>query len=548
MGQVLASIRDLARERPRSAAVVREAGVTSRSSLWIQAERLADRLTASGLRPGEVVVVHAGRTEELLVAVLGTMLADGAFCVVDPTYPQARIRQVYADSGAHFVVTAGLTLTRRQPAPAREGLAYVVFTSGSTGAPKAIGMPHRSLDNLIAWTLASTSAEPMRTLQFSPLGFDVFVQETFTAWCSGGTLYQPTEQARRDLVRTAELLDEWRIERLFLPPVALTRLAEVAQHTGRYPASLREVAVAGEVLRVTPQLRQFFQKLPGCRLHNHYGPAETHVATAYTLAGPADQWPDTPPIGGLLPGFEARVVDGELWLAGVGVSYGYLNSPKLTARRFVAVDWAEGPAYRTGDLVTRRSDGTFDYLGRADDQVKIRGHRVDPGEIEAVLARHPAVRECTVIAPQVAAERQLVAYIVGEPSGVREHLARLLPEHLVPWQVIAVPELPLSPNGKIDRTRLPDPPACAPRGEPPRGEVESHVASVWSAVLGCPEAGRDQDFRELGGSSISAALVLARLRARYPARIELGDFLAAPTVRSLARLLACDPVAAGREI
>ncbi|MGW2490901.1 non-ribosomal peptide synthetase [Streptomyces sp. NPDC001606] len=548
MARVLELIRARLRERPRSAAVVTADGRMSRAELWQRAEELAGRLAAGGLRPGEVVAVHTGRTAELPVAVLGTLLAGGAFCVLDPAYPEARLRQLRRDSGARFDLTAGLRLTPgADPAPAREQLAYVVFTSGSTGTPKAIGMPHRGLDNLVAWTLASTSARPLRTLQFAPLGFDVFVQEAFTAWCSGGPLYLPAEDERRDLVRLAGLLDEWGIERLFLPPVALLRLAEVALHTGRYPRALREVAAAGEALRVTPQLRRFFAALPECRLHNHYGPAETHVATAHTLTGPPAQWPDAPPIGRPIPGFTARVVDGELWLAGAGVSYGYLNDPELTGRRFLPVPWAEGPAYRTGDLAARRADGTYDYLGRADDQVKIRGHRVDPGEVEAVLGRYPGVRECAVAARQAAGEPQLVAYVVGDPSGVRAYLARSLPEYLVPRQVVAVPELPLTAHGKTDRARLPDPPAAPAEGEPPQDEWERTVASVWSAVLGRPDIGRDQHFLDLGGSSLSAALVIARLRERHRGPIALEDFLAAPTVRGLAPLLRDDRGTAGKE-
>nr|APD71503.1 non-ribosomal peptide synthetase 5 [Streptomyces sp.] len=549
MSRVLESIREQVRARPEAPALVTPAGTTSRAELWSRAGRLAERLTARGLLPGEVVVVHTGRTEELLVAVVATLRAGGAFCVVDPAYPPARIRQIHRDSGARLVVTAGLELHGREPAPAREGLAYVVFTSGSTGRPKAVGMPHRAVDNLISWTLASTSALPLRTLQFAPLGFDVFVQEVFTALCSGGVLHLPSDEERRDLLRVAELLDEWRIERLFLPPVALARLADLAPHTGRCPRSLREVAVAGEALRITPQLRRFFEELPGCRLHNHYGPSETHVAVAHTLTGPPRSWPDLPPIGTPVTGFEARVVDGELWLTGTGVGYGYLNDPAGTARRFVPAQGpAGGPAvpaqgsagnlaYRTGDLVERRPDGTLHYLGRGDEQVKIRGHLVDPAEVEAVLSALPGVRECAVVARRTAGELQLVAYVVGGAAGLRERLAAQLPGHLVPAHVLALDSLPLSPNGKSDRSGLPAPAGPEVRGDSPHGAVERDVASVWSGVLDRAEVGRDQDFRALGGTSLSAALVLARLRARYPARVDLTTFLSAPTVRGLARQL-----------
>ncbi|MEV5954537.1 non-ribosomal peptide synthetase [Streptomyces sp. NPDC051987] len=543
--RVLELVEERARSRPEAPAVESADGVLTRGALWERAGRLAARMTSQGLRPGEVVVVGTGRTAELLVAVLATLRAGGAFCVVDPGYPPSRIRQIHRDSGARFVVAPGLELRPGRPGPPLEGLAYVVFTSGSTGRPKAVGMPHRAVDALIDWTLASTSRRPLRTLQFAPLGFDVFVQEVFTALCSGGVLRLPTEEERRDLVRLAELLEAWRIERLFVPPVVLDRLAALVQYTGTVPSSLRQVAVAGEALRITPGLRRFFEELPGCRLHHHYGPSETHVAVAHTLTGPPASWPDLPPIGTPLPGFGARIVDGELWLTGPGVGYGYLNDPAETARRFVPADDSAraadggGPAtaYRTGDLVARDPDGLLRFLGRVDHQVKIRGHLVDPAEVEAVLGGLPGVRECAVTAEQVAGETQLAAHVAGDVTGLRARLAARLPAHLVPARIQAVDRLPLTAHGKVDRARLPAPAGPGAAGEPPAGPVERDVASVWSAVLGHTDIGRDQPFPSLGGTSLSAALVLARLRTRYPARVDLHSFLAAPTVRELARRL-----------
>ncbi|MFI6448435.1 AMP-binding protein [Kitasatospora sp. NPDC050543] len=479
MSHVLDLVRARTREEPLAPAVVTAAGTLGREALYRQAGVLAERLAWAGLRPGQVVLVHLGRTVELPVAVLGVLLAGGAFCIVDPADPagpESRVHRLCEESGARIAVTAGLRLTVRREvqggAGGRADLAYVVLTSGSTGAPKAVAMPHRGLDNLVSWTLATTSDQPLRTLQYAPPGFGVFVQEVFTAWCGGGALYLPTDRERDDPGRVAELLDEWRIERLFLPPVALARLAELTERTGRRPHALREVAVAGEALRITPGLRRFFAALPGCRLHNHYLAAETHVATAHTLPGPPERWPDSPPIGRPVAGTKARVVDGELWIAGPGLAHGYLNDRALTGRRFVPVAWAaDGRAYRTGDLAVERPDGQLEYRGRADDQVKIDGHRVDPGEIEAVLAGHPAVRECAVAVREGEGERYLVAYAavaargLGGPAsgaaGLREYLAGLLPAHLVPRLVLTLPQLPLSPNGRIDRARLPDPPPAA---------------------------------------------------------------------------------------
>ncbi|MEV1025596.1 non-ribosomal peptide synthetase [Streptomyces sp. NPDC050264] len=535
--RVLELVGERALARPDDPAVETVDGVLSMGALWERAGLLAARMTSAGLRPGEVAVVTTGRTAELLVAVLAVLRAGGGFCVVDPGYPTARIRRILRESGARLVVGPSLRLRPGRTGPAREGLAYVVFTSGSTGRPKAVGMPHRTVDALIEWTLASTSREPLRTLQFAPLGFDVFVQEVFTALCSGGVLCLPDEDERRDLVRLAELLERRRVERLFVPPVVLDRLAALVPYTGVFPSALREVAVAGEALRVTPGIRRFFAELPRCRLHHHYGPSETHVALAHTLTGPPGAWPDLPPIGTPVAGFGAGVVDGELWLTGPGVGHGYLNDPAATARRFVQGPGAEWPTYRTGDLVARDQDGLLRFLGRADDQVKVRGHLVDPAEVESVLGSLPGVRECAVTAEQVAGETQLAAYVAGDAAGLRARLAAELPAHLVPARIQSVDRLPLTPHGKVDRARLPAPPPPGAAGEAPDGSVEREVASVWSAVLGREDIGRDHSFLSLGGTSLSAALVLARLRASFPARVDLSGFLAAPTVRELARRL-----------
>ncbi|KMS80113.1 hypothetical protein ACH49_09580 [Streptomyces leeuwenhoekii] len=638
------------RRRPRDLAVVAADGRLDYAGLDRRSAALATRLTRAGLRTGDVVLVQAPRGLALATAVLAVLRAGGAFCVVDPRYPAERLGHMWRNSRARFALTApgvvppaladgprvlelgpeagaepadpgpgpdpvsagpdpvsaGPDPVPAGPDPAPSGppagpedTAYLVFTSGSTGSPKAVAMPHRCLDNLVAWTLASTSAEPLRTLMFAPLGFDVFVQEVFTTWCSGGCLFVPADEQRGDLQRIWELCADWEIERLFVPPVALRRMAELTREFGILPASLREVAAAGEALHVTPAVRDLFARLPRARLHNHYGPAETHVALAHTLPGPPRTWPERPPIGRPLPGFRALIrpvpgetgdpESGELWLGGVGLAHGYLGDPGLTAERFPylgaeeaaaaehgpdtahiahTADAERGPGtahmsgtaaadtaaagrhpvrmYRTGDRVTRGSDGLFSYAGRVDDQVKIRGYRVEPGEIEAALARHPAVRECAVAAwtPPEGEERQLVAHVVAapghkaDPDELRDHLARLLPGHMVPHHVVEAAALPLSPNGKIDRRRLPAPvTAPEPAASAPDGDLRGAVAAVWSGVLGVTDIDPTRHFAALGGTSLSAALVVTRLHSRFRVRISIEEFLREPTVDAVAALI-----------
>ncbi|MEV5982169.1 non-ribosomal peptide synthetase [Streptomyces sp. NPDC052114] len=577
--RVVGAIVAQARRHPRATALVAPDGRLDYAELDARSAELAGHLLRHGVRPGDVVLVQAPRGVALGVAVLAVLRAGGALCVVDPRYPADRIEHMWSRSRARFALVepalrapdvpdgpvvlplrpyAVSGAAHSSPAPdlAEPGVddpAYLVFTSGSTGGPKAISMPHRSLDNLIAWTLAGTSPEPLRTLTFAPLGFDVFLQEVLTAWSSGGCLYTPSDAERVDLQRVWERCREWEIQRLFLPPVALRRLAELTGQFGILPGALREVAVAGEALRVTPAIRELFERLPSARLHNHYGPAETHVAVAHTLSGPPRSWPDLPPIGRPLPGMTAQVVPsaegGELWLAGVGLAHGYVGEARQTEERFrnVGIDGRTVRAYRTGDLVRERADGALEYVGRSDDQLKIRGYRVEPGEVEAALLRHPAVQECAVAAwtPPDSEEPRLVAHAVPAPghspdaAELRAHVARLLPDYMVPQHVMLASGLPLSPNGKIDRRRLPVPEAAGDgvASLPDRGDVRSAVAAIWSTVLGVGDIPPDRHFMDLGGTSLSAALVVTRLHRHFHVQVSVQEFLYEPTVDAVTALI-----------
>ncbi|GHH88756.1 hypothetical protein GCM10018793_69660 [Streptomyces sulfonofaciens] len=612
---VVGLIAEQVRQRPDDRAMLSFDGELTYTELHTRANRVADCLLRAGLAPGDAVLVRLPRGLALGVAVLAVLRADGAMCVVDTGYPRDRVRRMSQRSGARFVLTTrdlatdqvtgpsaqtprvlvmdedgGVTTaaggegaagdTPPAVAPSREAgaedIGYVVFTSGSTGEPKAISMPRRALDNIIGWTLRTTSAEPLRTLMYAPLGFDVFVQEVFTTWSSGGCLVVPAEERRGDLTHILDLLVEQRIERLFVPPVALARLADLACAFDRLPTSLVHVAAAGEALHITDQVREFFRRIPGCRLHNHYGPSETHVALGHTLTGPPRTWPDRPAIGVPVSGMQAHVrlpdapeepagAKGELWLSGVGLAHGYRGQEELTAERFRPLPTDDGPVrmYRTGDLVERDDDGLLHFAGRLDDQVKIRGYRVEPAEVETVIRRHPAVRECAVVAwaPQPDSERQLVAHVVGapgqpvEPHDLRAHAAGELPHYMVPQRIVVAETLPLSPNGKVDRRRLaalggpaataapagsvPVRPSVAGPGDGSAGEgVRAGVAAIWASVLGADVSTPEADFLEMGGTSLAAAVVITRVHAQFKVKVEMNEFFRAPTLGALSALVA----------
>ncbi len=449
-----------------------------------------------------------------------------------------------------------------------DNLCYVVYTSGSTGRPKGVAMTHAAITAMLLWQQRTSSAKAGRTLQFTSLSFDVSFQEIFSTWWAGGTLVLVSEDVRRDPPALARLLAEQRIERLFLPFVALQQLAlaAIAALEDGLPSSLREVMSAGEQLYVTPQVAELFSRLPGAELHNHYGPSETHAVTWLDLQGDPARWPERPPIG--VPLDHARVfllgvdlqpvplgVAGEVWVGGAGLARGYLGRPRLTAERFLPdpFHWGEGwkpgdRLYRTGDLARRRPDGVFEFLGRRDSQVKIRGHRIELFEVETALARHPAVQQAAAaVRGEASGGRRLVGYVVLRGGvkpltfgDIRAFLAESLPDPMVPTAWAFLDTLPLTPTGKLDRralARIEPQEGATGDGEPfvgPRNPAEELLATVWIDVLGVARVGALDDFFQLGGHSLLATQVASRIREEFGVDLPLRRIFEASTLAAMA--------------
>jgi amino acid adenylation domain-containing protein len=541
-----------------------------------RASRLARRLRALGAGPEIPVAVCLERGGEAVVSLLAVLKAGACYLPLDPAYPADRLRFMLADSGAPIVVArsgpdwpaevcvldpesvgerSGGALPAGAPLP--DQLAYVVYTSGSTGRPKGVALPHRTLANLVAWQIATSEAPAGRTLQLASLSFDVSLQEILATWGAGGSLVVVPEEIRRDPAGLLHLLRAAGVERLFLPYVALQQLAEAADGRG-VPATLREVITAGEALQITPEIAALFRRLPGCVLRNQYGPSETHVATELAPLGADGRdpgcWPSLPPIGRPVANMSLHVLDarlhpvplgipGEICLGGEGLARGYLGRPELTAERFVPHPWERGGRlYRTGDLARFRPDGEVEFLGRIDHQVKIRGHRVETGEIEAVLAAHPAVREAVVVARGMGAARHLTAWVL--PAGpavpvreLRDFLAGRLPDYMVPAVFAALPELPLTPSGKVDRAALSRRDLgseLSSAAAPPRTQVEEVLAGIWGEMLGLASPGRDTEFFESGGHSLLATRTVSRVSRAFGIEIGVRSLFEAPTPARLA--------------
>jgi amino acid adenylation domain-containing protein len=438
-----------------------------------------------------------------------------------------------------------------------DDLAYVIYTSGSTGDPKGVAMPHAPLANLLQWQISRSNAPPnARTLQFASLSFDVSFQEIFSTLCGGGSLVIVSEDQRRDPAALWNLLSAEKVNRLFLPYVALQQLAEHAKKMAELPSSLTEVITAGEQLQITPQIAAMFERLDAS-LYNQYGPTESHVVTELKLTGKPRDWPPRPPIGKPIQNATIHVLDefgqpcalgtpGELHIGGQVLARGYLGREALTAESFIGGSQPAGSRlYRTGDRARYLADSNIQFLGRMDDQVKIRGFRVEPGEIEAALRKHPLVSEAVVVARAHAAEEfRLAAYVQADPrhrptvQDLRRHLGALLPEYMMPSSFALMGSLPLTPSGKLNRRALPAPdlPAAVELASAiaARTPVEEALTRIWREILELPRVGVQDNFFELGGHSLLATRVISRIRDEFNVDLPVRRMFETPTIEALA--------------
>jgi amino acid adenylation domain-containing protein/non-ribosomal peptide synthase protein (TIGR01720 family) len=539
--------------------------------------RLAGYLTGLGAGPETVVAVAVPRSALMVAAVLGVVRAGAAYLPVDAEYPAARIAFMFGDARPVCVLTtaaaaAGLPggvarVVLDDPAVAagvaggpaaaagddgRAGhAAYVMYTSGSTGAPKAVVVTQAGIEGLAASQAERFGAGPgSRVLQFAPLSFDASVWELVMALSSGAALVVAPPGRVLAGESLAAVAAAAGVSHVTVPPAVLAAMGDSGLD------SVRCLVVAGEAC--PPAVADRWSA--GRRMVNAYGPTETTVCAAMSgplpdRAGGDGVVPAGRPVantsGYVLDGFLGLVppgVRGELYVAGAGLARGYAGRPGLTAERFVACPF--GPAgmrmYRTGDLAWWTGDGQLVFAGRADGQVKVRGFRVETGEIEAVLAAGPGVGQAVVIAREDdPGARRLVAYVVAAAGAVvdgaalRQHAAGILPDHMVPAAVVAMDALPVTGNGKLDRAALPAPEfaGLAGGGREPATAAEELVCSLFAEVLGLENVRTDKSFFDLGGDSITSMQLIARTRAVLDAEISIQDFFAEPTPAGLARVV-----------
>ncbi|MEM9218999.1 MAG: amino acid adenylation domain-containing protein [Cyanobacteria bacterium P01_F01_bin.150] len=576
--------------RPDAIALVFQEQYLTYQVLNERANQCAYHLKSLGLKPDDLVGIFLERSLEMLIVILAIIKAGAAYVPVDTSYPLARIRYIVAEATIRLLISTGNLLNANDFLMDMVGrdrivnldahkdqihaqdidnvdleshldrLIYVIYTSGSTGNPKSVGMEHRATCRLINWHLKNRLVgEEIRTLQFSPISFDVSFHEIFSTLCSGGTLVLISEHTRQNPAVLLETIVEYDIEKLFLPFVALQQLAEVALNSPT-PDSLREIITAGEQLQITPAIADFVRRTK-LQLHNHYGSTECQDVTALTLSGDPTTWPKLPPIGRHISDSQLYIlnqhlrpvpmgVPGELYVGGECIARGYLNSPKLTDERFIPNPFGSGHLYRTRDLVRYLSDGNIAYLGRIDNQVKIRGFRVELGEIEACLNQHPAVCKSAVVARQRGPEhKQLAAYVTLNSHGskqaisseLRNFLKARLPDYMVPTTTTVLDDFPLTPSGKVDRARLPLPdeqPSGPDSGfNPPTSAIEKTLVEIWRKILHIDTVGINDNFFDLGGTSLLLIRVHQKLEPIFGPQLQAVTLFQYPTIQALAQHL-----------
>ena len=556
--------------RPEAPAVVQDGNRLSYAQLDAQADAIARTLAERGVGASQVVAIALERSPDLIAALLGVLKTGAAYLPIDTSYPAERIGYLIENASPVCVITDATTSAQLPqlpqllveavgtepagPLPDRRVLpdeaAYVVYTSGSTGRPKGVVISHRSVANYLSWMLDEFGVHSDdRMLQKTPAGFDGAVLEFFWPLISGAALVLARPGGHREPEYIAELIERESVTIAQFMPSMLPVFLE--DGLAKRCTSLRRAFSASEALPVPVMLR--FRERLGAELINLYGPTEATVDAAFFRCS-SDDAGSSVPIGKPIRNMRVEVLDaamrrvapgetGELYLAGVQLARGYLGRPGLTADRFVAYPYGVPGerAYRTGDLGRLRPDGLLEFAGRADGQVKIGGVRIEPGEIEAALAEHPAVMQAAVV-PQTGPsdELRLVAFVVawnGQPvsaASIRDYLRTVLPEALVPSAVVFLDELPTTPNEKIDRAALAVlRPASTGSAIASDGSGLGLLLGLTCEVLGAETSTADDNFIGLGGDSISAIRLASRAR-EGGLRISTADVLRCRTLGELA--------------
>ncbi|MEV7096282.1 non-ribosomal peptide synthetase [Amycolatopsis sp. NPDC051045] len=568
---VVGRFAEIVRRSPERVAIRGDGDELTYAGLDARSDRLAGALRAAGVRPGDVVGVEASRAVATVVGLLAVLKAGAGYLALDSRYPLRHREILLRDASVDIVLVPddravvlpdGVRALRSDTDHPRTGftasdvggeeMAYLAYTSGSTGEPKGVCVPHRAVCRLVVDTDFVSIGESDVFLQYAPVAFDASTLEIWGPLLNGALLVlapagdlSATELTK--FARQHEVTVLWLTAGLF-HQVVDAGLDDLG--------GLRYLVAGGDVLSPA-HVRRATAALPETTVVNGYGPTEN---TTFTCCHRVCEPVDGPvPVGTPIRGTGAHVLGedltpvpdgtiGELYATGAGLAHGYWGKPSLTAERFLPDTVTGRPGqrmYRTGDLALRRPDGVVEYHGRADQQVKIRGFRIEPGEVEAAVADLPGVAGAVVVAEAAPAGKRLVAWVVAEPGtrlstlDMRRRLADVLPEFALPSRIRLTDELPLTANGKVDRAALaneasPDRPELSAPYRAPGSELEQAVATLWTDHLGVAGIGADDDFFELGGHSLAGVRIIGELAGRFGVEISPVDFYLDPTPAGLA--------------
>ena len=549
-----------------------------------RANQLAYVLRTLGVSPNVMVGVCMERSLEMVVALYGILKAGGAYVPMDPTYPTERLNFMVSDARVPVLLTQERFLPDLQGCGARlmcldtgwhemanqstenperianpKNFAYVIYTSGSTGTPKGAINSHKGIVNRLLWMQEAYQLNAQdKVLQKTPFSFDVSVWEFFWPLMFGARLVVAKPEGHKDSAYLLDLIARERITTLHFVPSMLEIFLE--EKSLERCQSLRHVVCSGEALPYDLQVR-FFARMPeGIRLHNLYGPTEAAVDVTYYECQPDSSIGDVP-IGRPIANTRIYILDpcgnpvpigvpGELHIGGIQVGLGYWNRPELTAEKFVPDPFSNDPdarLYKTGDLALFLPDGNIKYLGRMDFQVKIRGLRIEIGEIENVLRSHPSIRDAVVLVREdERRDKKLVAYVTKfreqefEIGNIRKFLAKKLPAYMLPSFFVLLENMPLMPNGKVDRRALAVPDLkredSGATYVPPETPLQEKIATVWSEILRLERVGLHDNFFELGGHSLLAIQIIWRIREMFQLELPMRAMFDYPTVAEISKI------------
>lgn len=574
-----------AAQTPNATAVVLGDEKLSYLELNRRSNQLALYLRRQGIGPESLVGICMDRSLELVIGLLGILKAGAAYVPLDAEYPRSRLSFMLEDASVSLVLTQQRTvgsLPENSPTicldsewemiaaeseqnlaceVTADNLAYVMYTSGSTGEPKGVAVVHRNIVRLVKETNYASFGSDEVFLQLAPVSFDASTFEIWGALLNGASLVMMSP-GTPSLDELGETIDQYRVTTLWLTAGLFQLMVDTHLEDLR---GLRQLLAGGDVLSVA-HVKRFLDEAPNCRLINGYGPTEGTTFTCCHPISQGSQIGESIPIGRPIANTQVYIlgqglqpvpvgVTGVLYIGGDGLARGYFKRPELTRERFIANPFVNDPQarlYKTGDLARYLADGTIEFLGRCDQQIKIRGFRIEPGEIETALNQHPGIRECVVTAREdTPGDKRLVAYVVAlgnseiRLSELRDHLKQTLPDHMLPSTLVFLKELPLSPNGKVERAALPSPGNERPELDRgfvgPRDEVETRLAQIWEATLNVRPIGVRDNFFDLGGHSLLAVRLFAQIEKLFNRQLPLAILFQAPTIEGLATVLREEP-------